>query len=144
MATLSSLIKAIEARLVATAGLKDVAVVPEDPMELETQISKALDEVGMLILIGQPRWRNLRPESQAGEFEVTVEIAVGEAPMIWRLPDASRPACVDVAALVTARLQAWKPDGFRYLTVQQGDPVSDKKRQIYSVLAGTKWILPPG
>jgi hypothetical protein len=214
---LSDLILAIQGRIQGMSQLSGIPVLIEDPLELQEQVDNALSQVGLVILIGQPRWRNLRPDSQAAENKVTVEIAIGEAPTVWRevpalvpgpssyngssqafyagltigrvyrwVPGANdgtitsgsahlsevgffTPAlttavvtgapnqaftgalwtvngkivCSDVAQVVTVGLQAWKPPGWRYLNVQQGDPVPDKKRQLYTVLAETKWILGP-
>ena len=119
-------------------------VISEDVQDLDTEISKAVEEIGMLILIGQPAWKNLKPDNQTAEMSLVIEIAIGEVPTVWRdaKADPPKPRCMDVAQLVTQLLQGFKVSGYRYLSVQDGKPIRDKKRQLYEVAVAVKWIVP--
>ena len=97
----------------------------------------------MLILIGQPSWRNGTEDLLVANMEVTVEIAIGENPKIWRAESGWKIVALDAAELVTERLQGLRVAGFKPLSVTNGVPVDDKKRQIFQVDAGTKWIVHP-
>jgi hypothetical protein len=144
MANLSDLVAAIEDRLKNAAVLAGASVLTEDVQDLGTEIDKAIADIGMLILIGQPKWKNLKPDNQAAEMGLVIEIAIGEAPTIWRDKRAAppNPPCVDVAQYVTQLLQGFKVGGYRYLSVQSGNPVRDRKRQLYEVVAAVKWLVP--
>lgn len=146
MSKLSEFIAAIEARLRATPEFEIMpadgfAILVENPAVIEAAIERAVAELGLVILIGQPTWRNGTPDQRVGNMDLTLEIAIGENPTLsraeWKL------TCLDVAQLVTTRLQGFKIRGFNSLSVSNGVPVSDKKRAIYQVDVGSKWIVPP-
>jgi hypothetical protein len=115
----------------AFAGLTKVTILIEDAQDLETKINKALNELGMLVLIGQPVLENTTPLSQRANFKVSVSVAVGENPLLWR--GAHKPVCLDVVQTAVQLLQGFQIQGFLALKVLRGDFIPDKKRQLYEL-----------
>ncbi|HEV2207307.1 MAG TPA: hypothetical protein VG167_00915 [Verrucomicrobiae bacterium] len=146
MSNLGLYAAAIQARLQEKQGqpgyvLNDVVILTEDALELETQISKALGEVGMMILIGTPELDNTTAEKTVANMKVQSDLAVGEVPTLWR--GDGKPTCTEVTAEVIARLQGFRVSGFQPLAVLRGGSVPDKKRQIYSLTIGSQMIVHP-
>jgi hypothetical protein len=122
-----------------TAALAGVTILVEDTQELETQIDKAMAEVGMLILIGMPTMENTRQAISAADMIVHSAVAVGESPTVWRdAPGAPpsnppKPVCLDVVQAVVKGLQGLPVTGFRRLRVLRADFVPSKTRQLYEI-----------
>jgi hypothetical protein len=113
------------------AGMSRVAIMTEDAQDLDTKINKALNELGMVVVIGQPVLENTTPLSQRANFKVHVSLAVGENPLLWR--GALKPVCLDVVQSVVQLLQGYPVAGFQPLRVQRADFIPDKKRQLYEL-----------
>lgn len=142
MSLFSAYTAAIAAQLAIAAqqqgnALAGVPVLVEDAQELETQIAKAIDEEGMLVLIGMPTMDNTAQSAAVADFKITSSIAVGENPVIWRDPAAAGltvPVCLDVVQAVIIALQGLMIQGFaRRLNVMRVDFIPDKKRQLYEI-----------
>lgn len=115
-------------------ALTDVPVLIEDAQELETQIAKAIDEEGMLVLIGMPTMDNTAQSAAIADFKITSSIAVGENPVMWRDNPLTVPVCLDVVQAVVVALQGLMIQGFaRRLNVMRVDFIPDKKRQLYEI-----------
>lgn len=154
MKNLFDLTAAIEARLttgfaaIAAAnpgtrlqGMSGVKILVEDAHDLETQINKALNELGMALVIGQPVLENTTPLSERANFKVHVSIAIGENPLMARGPH--KPVCLDVVQAVVQLLQQFQIAGFQPLRVQRADFVPDKKRQLYELPVETLLMFDP-
>jgi hypothetical protein len=139
MSLFSAYTAAIAAQLAIAAqqqsnALADVPVLIEDAQELETQIAKAIDEEGLLVLIGMPTMDNTAQSVSVADFKITSSIAVGENPIIWRDNPLTVPVCLDVVHAVIVALQGLLVQGFaRRLNVMRVDYVPDKKRQLYEI-----------
>lgn len=139
MSLFSAYTAAIAAQLSAAAQqqgnpLADVPVLIEDAQELETQITRAIDEEGMLVLIGMPTMDNTAQSAAIADFKITSSIAVGENPVIWRDNPLTVPVCLDVVQAVVVALQGLMVQGFaRRLNVMRVDFIPDKKRQLYEI-----------
>jgi hypothetical protein len=112
-------------------GISHVVILVEDAHDLETQINKALNELGMALVIGQPVLENTTPLSQRANFKVNTSIAIGENPLLWR--GEHKPFCLDVVQAVVQLLQGFPVTGFQPLRVQRADFIPDKKRQLYEL-----------
>ena len=142
MGALSNLTTGVNARL--TTGLlalanpnaaaapqtKDIAVLTEDTNDLATKIAKAIDQLGMLVLIGEPHYDNSTPTAPQSGLKVTFAIAIGETPIIWRDAAGLKPNCKDVAEYVHRLLAQLPVTGFLPLRVVRNDFVPDKKRNL--------------
>src|SRR6516165_6577825 len=128
MSLFSAYTAAIAAQQQSNA-LADVPVLIEDAQELETQIAKAIDEEGLLVLIGMPTMDNTAQSVSVADFKITSSIAVGENPTIWRDNPLTVPVCLDVVQAVIGALQGLMLQGFaRRLNVMRVDYIPDKKR----------------
>lgn len=139
MSLFSAYTAAIAAQLAIAAqqqanALAGVPVLIEDAQDLETGISRAVDEEGMLILIGMPTMDNTAQSVNVADFKITSAIAVGENPVIWRDNPLTVPVCLDVVQGVIVALQGLQVQGFaRRLNVMRVDFIPDKKRQLYEI-----------
>ena len=139
MSLFSAYTSAIAAQLAIASqqqsnALAGVPVLVEDAQELETQIAKAIDEEGMLVLIGMPTMDNTAQSVSVADFKITSSIAVGENPTIWRDDPLTVPVCLDVVQAVIVALQGLMVQGFaRRLNVMRVDYIPDKKRQLYEI-----------
>lgn len=138
---LSDVTDAIKARLQSYADEHEIELLKEDTADLETEIDKAIGEVGMLILIGQPSWSNIESARLVSNNDLRVEIAVGEMPTVWRDAAGEKPVCEDVALRVAELLQGLAVAGFAPLSVVRGDHVADKQRQIYEIEVSSKFVI---
>lgn len=145
MAELINLMTAIEARLESVQGadgepMNRVAIVREDSADLETQITKAIDATGMIVLIGEPTVENTMQSRHTGVMKIRSLLAIGENPTLWRRqPD--RAVCMDVTMRVIQLLQALPVTGFQPLRVMQAYPVADKKRQLYELQIESEFVV---
>ena len=142
MGALSNLTTSVNARL--TTGLAKLnnanpAIVPqtlgiqiltEDTNDLTTKIAKAIDSIGMLVLIGEPHYVNGTPTAPQSGLTVTFAIAVAETPIIWRDAQNLKPHCKDVSEFVNQLLAQFPVAGFLPLRVMRNDFVPDKKRNL--------------
>ena len=121
--------------LTATPGpLAGVIVLLEDAADLETQVTRAIDEFGMLILIGEATCRNTRATLRGpAAFTITSGILLGETPTVWRDTPLTKPVCRDVAAQLVNLLQGFDIAGFTPLIVESVVFVPDKRRQLYEI-----------
>jgi hypothetical protein len=140
--TLSDLTAAIEAKLKSIAP-QGSDVLREDAQDLESKINVALGELGMLMLISEPEIENNTPLSRQANWKITLRIAIGENPLIWRDEPLTKPVCMDVMQLVVRSLQGFSVLGFQPLRCLRGDLVPDKKRQLYEVTVETLLIMDP-
>lgn len=116
------------------SGLAGVPVLIEDAQDLQTQINKAVDDEGMLILIGMPTMDNTAQSVSVADFKITSSIDVGENPTIWRDEPLTVPVCLDVVQGVIVALQGLSVQGFgRRLNVMRVDYVPVKDRQLYRI-----------
>jgi len=142
MGALSNLTDAVNTRL--TAGLPKlsnanpaikpqmagIAVLTEDTNDLTTKIAKAIDSIGMLVLIGEPHYVNGTPTAPQSGLTVKFAIAVAETPIIWRDAGGLKPKCKDVSEYVNQLLAQFPVAGFLPLRVLRNDFVPDKKRNL--------------
>ena len=141
---LSNLTGPIRARIVAAiapAGsapsLAGAAVLVEDQHDLVNEISIALDKIGMLILIGSPNFDQHASEfSPVSVLKITLAIAIGEVPILWRV-DQNKPKAQDAAVLLTQLLHNLKLPGFQNLKVTAARLVPDKQRKLYELTIET-------
>lgn len=144
MATFKELTSAIKARLdaVQLAGsLTGVVILVEDACELESKINNALEQQGMLILIGQPVFENNGDSNRVASMKVSSAVAVGENPLMWRDEPLTKPVCLDVVQTVMESLQGLDVAGFQSLRVLRADFVPDKTRQLYEVAIESDTVI---
>jgi hypothetical protein len=122
-------------------GISQVAVLTEDAQDLDTKINKALNELGLLVVIGQPVLENTTALAQRANFKISVSIAIGENPLLWR--GANKPVCLDVVQASMQLLQQYPIAGFQPLRVLRADFVADKKRQLYELAIETLLLFDP-
>ncbi len=150
MATLNDLTTAIANRITNAAqasasapGLVGAAIVTEDTADLQTQIDVAIGKIGMLILIGEPVFEQVASEfSPTGTLKITLAVAVGEVPVLWRT-DTTKPKAKDVALIVTQLLHNLKIPGFVNLKVTHCHFVPDKQRQLFELTISTSMTSAP-
>ncbi len=150
MATLNDLTTAIANRITNAAqanasapGLVGAAIVTEDTADLQTQIDKAIGNIGMLILIGEPIFDQVASEfSPTGTLKITLAVAIGEIPVIWRTAT-TKPKAKDVALIVTQLLHNLKIDGFVNLKVTHCHFIPDKQRQLFELTIITSMTSAP-
>ena len=142
MGALSNLTAAVNTRLtngLATLSnadpalapqMADISVLTEDTNDLTTKIAKAIDQIGMLVLIGEPHYVNGTPTAPQSCVKVTFAVAVGETPIIWRDAAKLKPTAKDVAEYVNQLLAQFPVAGFLPLRVLRNDFVPDKKRNL--------------
>ena len=123
-----------------TAG---ITVLVEDTNDLQTKINKAIAEIGMLVLIGEPHFVNESPFNPDTNAKITFAVAVGETPIIWRDAASLKPHCKDVSEFVAALLQYYQIAGFQKLRVLRNDFVPDKKRNLRELTIETMVTIPP-
>ena len=142
MGALSNLTGAVNTRL--TTGLAalsnanhalapqmaGITVLTEDTNDLATKIAKAIDQIGLLVLIGEPHYVNESPTAPQSCVKVTFAVAVGETPVIWRDAAGLKPTAKDVAEYVNRLLAQFPVTGFLPLRVVRHDFVPDKKRNL--------------
>ena len=119
----------------------DAVVLREDSHDLQTEINKAIGQIGMLLLVGMPHFVN-RSTLQNPNLEAAISfaVAIGEHPILWR--KAPRDPASTVAQIVAQLLQNFQVPGFNWLRVTRVDYVPDKKRQLYEVSIETLLIAP--
>lgn len=153
MATLSDLPAGIVTRLQAAqqpggslAAAGAAAVLREDAHDLATQIAKAANQFGLVILVGMPHAENsATPQNPNLQMKVHTAIGIREDPLIWRRqnPDGSqRPFAPAVAQIVAQLVQNLKLPAFNYLTCPRLDFVPDKKVQLYEIAVETTLVVP--
>ena len=152
MSKLNTLTTAINARL--TAGLvalnnpvdgpltTEITVLTEDAGDLETKIDKAINELGLLVLIGQPHFVNTELLANSANCKISLAVAVGENPTLWRDEADLKPHAVAVMEYVTQLLHQFRVTGFQNLRVLRSDFIPDKKRQMYEISLETMFLLP--
>lgn len=127
----------------ALANNVDAVVLAEDAHDLEAEITKGYGKIGMLILVGQPRWKNKAAMQNPNvEDVINIEIGIGENPPIWRLPGTKRNKAMTVAHIIEKLVHNFKIPGFQYLKVTDVQFVPDKKRNIYEVQCVTQLVAP--
>lgn len=146
MSKLSDFTKAISDRLTAVAAqpgslLAGITVLTEDAADLETKINKAIEELGLLILIGQPVLENVNGSLTVANMKISSAIAIGENPTLWRDDPLTKPVCLDIVEAVTAALQGFAEAGFEALRVIRADFIPDKKRQLYELTIETQYPI---
>jgi hypothetical protein len=125
----------------ALANNAAAVVLREDAHDLQTEINRAIGQIGMLILVGMPHFVNKATQQNPNlESVINCAVAVGEHPILWR-KDQRDPAST-VAHIVAQLLHNLKVPGFNWLRVTRGDYVPDKKRQLYEVAIETLLIAP--
>jgi hypothetical protein len=134
----------IFARLTSVQGqpgeiLNDVDILLEDAADLETQIAKAIDEHGMVIIIGEPSLDNNGQSKHVANMVIKSGLGIGESPTLWRKP--GRPVCKQVTDRVASLLQDFGISGFQPLRVQRVIQVPDKKRQLYELEIESQTVL---
>jgi hypothetical protein len=139
MSKFSSLTTAIQTKLQADPALQGVTVLVEDAAELSSQIDKALGDIGMVVLIGQPWLENQSPLAPSANMKVRTSVAIGENPTTWRAD--GKPVCTDVVQSVVEQLQAFRIPGFEPLRVTRADYIPNKTRQLYEVAIETMSIF---
>ncbi len=136
---LSTLVDTINKRLTdGLAALNDpaklltseIVVLTEDAKDLETEINKAIAQIGMLVLIGEPHYVNGSPTSKQSGVNVSIAVAIGETPTIWRDAAGLKPKCRDVSIFVNKLLAQYPVPGFLPLRVLKNDFFPDKKRNL--------------
>ena len=118
-----------------------IAILTEDAGDLVTKINKAVDQIGMLILIGQPHYENQTPTAPQSQIKIKLAIAVGEVPDVWRDAAGLNPHCLDVVGYVQQLLAQYNIPGYLNLRVLRADYVPDKKRQLYELSLETSTTL---
>jgi hypothetical protein len=122
-------------------GMK-IAVITEDSNDVQNQIDIAVNQIGMLVLIGMPNMDNTQQSSAIADMKITSAIAVGEDPAIWRDVPLTKPVCLDVVQAVITALQGFLIPGFaRRLNVTRVDYIPDKKRQLYEITIESRAII---
>ena len=121
----------------------DISVLTEDTGDLETKIDKAIDQIGLLILIGQPHFVNQTPTAPQSGMKILFAIAIGENPEAWRDEAGLNPHCLDVVGYVTALLAQYPVAGYLPLRVMRADFFPDKKRQLYELSIETMTTVNP-
>lgn len=136
------------AGILGLAGAGDgdpVAKIPvliEDANDLETQIQKAINDTGMLVLIGMPTMDNTQQSSAVADLKITSAIAVGENPTLWRDTPLTKPVCLDVVHSIITTLQGFLVPGFaKRLNVIRVDFIPDKKRQLYEITIESRAVI---
>jgi len=147
MSVLADYTTAIKNQLAAAAAIQGnklagISVLVEDANDLQTQIDTAIDQVGMLVLIGMPAMDNTQQSVAIADLKITSAIAVGENPTIWRDNPLTKPVCLDIVQAVIAALQGFLVQGFsRRLNVTRVDFIPDKKRQLYEITIESRAII---
>jgi hypothetical protein len=117
-------------------------VVVEDDKDIANEIEIAMGKVGLLILIGEPNFDQKASEfSPTSVLKVSLAIAIGEVPVLWRT-NPSKPKAKDVALLLTQLLHNQKFPGFQNLKVDNGRKVPNKTRNLYELTLETAFTAP--
>ena len=142
MGALTNLTTAVNARLTnGLAALNNpnpaiapqttgITVLTEDAQDLATKITKAIDQIGMMVLIGEPHYVNKTPTAPQSGILVQFAVAVGETPILWRDKNGLKPHCKDVSEFINQLLAQYPVQGFLPLRVLRNDFVPDKKRNL--------------
>lgn len=120
----------------------EITVLTEDAGDLQTKIDKAINELGLLVLIGQPHFVNTELLANSANCKISLAVAVGENPTLWRDEAELKPHCVAVMEYVVQLLTQFRVAGFQNLRVLRADFVPDKKRQAYEISLETMFLLP--
>lgn len=124
-----------------------ISIVNEDDKDLDVKIDKILGEIGLMILIGQPKLKNIEdesPETKPFNGEFTIEVSAGENPIINRVDGQTFIKCMDAMVAAVQRLHGFAISGWKRLAVDNPNPIrNDKKRQIYTFIVRTERVLPP-
>src|SRR5712664_1833387 len=121
--------------------LNGVAIVREGTADVGTQVDKAVDQTGMLIIIGIPRYDNTMQSQHVGNMKMATEIAIGENPTLWRNgPPNMKPPCLTVEKRVRELLQGFGIVGFQPLRVMTGVPLTGKKGQVFSIQIEAEFV----
>lgn len=120
-----------------------ITVLTEDANDLETKINKAIAQIGMLVLIGEPHFVNESPFNPDTNAKITFAVAVGETPIIWRDAAGLKPHGKDVSEFIAALLAQYQIVGFQKLRVLRNDFVPDKKRNLRELTIETMATIPP-
>ena len=149
MSSMRDYLNGISNRLVPLAAgdgapLAGVTILTEDVQDLDTEIERALAEHGMLVLVGQPTMDNTQQATRVANMRVTSEVAVGEAPTVWREPrDNTKPTAMDIAGIVLQALQGISIAGFSPLFIGHARRVPDKKRQLWELAVECRTVVEP-
>lgn len=119
--------------------MNDVNILLEDAADLATQVAKAIDETGMVIIIGEPSSDNTKQSKHVGRMSIKSAIGIGETPTLWR--KGSRPTCKQVTDRVAGLLQDFGIVGFQPLQVMRQVQVPDKKRQLYEIEIESEGVI---
>lgn len=144
--SVTTALKAAQANNGSLAGAAAAVVMREDAHDLQTEINKAIGNIGMLILVGMPHAENTATMTNPHvNLKISFAIAIGEHPILWRkanVDGSQRPFAPQVAQLVAQLCQNMILPGFNPLRVVRVDYVPDKKRQLYEVSLETALVAP--
>jgi hypothetical protein len=153
MSDFSDLQALIETRLDSCTQLKfgdpatSIPILSEDKHDLTNEINKAVDGIGILVLIGMPVLQCSEPEKIPANSLVELEIAIAENPVLNRDPEATTSSKIKAAAAaqyVAQRLHGWQPSCvFARLRLQAINFVPDPLKQIWEVKFQTDMMLGP-
>jgi hypothetical protein len=138
---------AINARLaaafaVAAGPWANIALIVEDAEDLQTEVDTAINQTGMVVLIGMPNLDNTVQSIAIADLKITSAIAVGENPVIWRDAPLTKPKCLNVVKAIIANTQGLLVPGFaQRLHVASARFVPDKKRQLYEITIESRVIV---
>lgn len=135
--TLTSGIKAAIGQF-APSQIAGVSIVIEDDENLGSMIAKATGQIGMLVFIGIPHFKN-EDGKLASLINATlnVEVLIREVPTIWRRSANQNPIhCSDLGQAVAAAVQGAGIAGFQPLRVISGMPLG-------KLLADPGTVQPP-
>lgn len=102
------------------------AIVQEDDEDVSSEILKAQQSLGMMILIGIPEFKNQDKLADVLNAIISVEILIREVPALWRVASNANPIrCQDLGKAVAAALQGAVITGFEKLRVIHGESLGN-------------------
>ena len=117
--------------LAAGQSLAGASLVVEDVQDLNTEITQAMGEIGLMILIGMVPFDNAADKSAGAVIAACKQqILIGEVPAIWRNAADTNVHCQDAARIVAKALQGLLLDNQQRLHVVSGTPLGTFKGEI--------------
>jgi hypothetical protein len=122
MTPFSTLSQGIQQALSALDVAAGVSLVQDDAQDLVTEVTKAYDQTGMMILLGTPEFKNEDKLADVVNAIISVEILVREVPTLWRNNGTANTIhCADLGQAIAPALQGLYIPGFEKLRVLTGE-----------------------
>ena len=141
MGNLEDLRDAVVRRLESLPALAGVPVVPEDRMDIETEIRKALGQAGGLVVtVGTGGAKGAAPNDPLPQADVEVVVEVAEIPAVNRGPAGRKTPAVSAAVTAVVALHHFPWESGKALVFSEIIYNRDDKKQlvIYTAIFTTR------